>query len=75
MNDVASYLRNEFAKRFPHVAINITFNDDETIDVTLISRTLPEMRITYTCECSSDDDTYLFLNNDNNRSIEIAIEE
>lgn len=61
MNDIASYLRHEFARRFPALAINITFNDDETIDVVMHSRKLKYAPpLTYTCECSSDDDDFEF---------------
>lgn len=47
MTDIASHLRNEFRARFPVPAIDVTFHDDETIRVTLISRDIPELRISY----------------------------
>lgn len=73
MTDIASHLRNEFRARFPVPAIDVTFHDDETIRVTLISRDIPELRISYVCDVSSDDDYFIFTNDDELTPICIAI--
>ena len=73
MNDIASHLRNEFRARFPIPAIDMTFHDNETITVSLISRDIPEMRISYVCDVNSDDDYFVFINDDELTPICIAI--
>lgn len=73
MTDIASHIRNEFRARFPEPAIRVTFNDDETIVVTLSSRIEPLMRISYVCDVASDDDALVFTNDDDAEPVVIAI--
>lgn len=64
MIDTASYIREQFRARFPEPAIRVTFNDDETIVVTLSSRIEPILSISYVCDVASDDDAFVFTNDD-----------
>mgnify|MGYP001553578863 CR=1 FL=1 len=67
MTSIASYIRNEFVKRFPSCAIDVTFHDDETISVVVTTRNnVSDTSSTYRCETSSDDDVFVFLNDANN---------
>lgn len=64
MTSIASYIRNEFVRRFPDAAIDVTFCDDETISVRVSSRIEPALAVTYVCDVSSDDDVFSFVNDD-----------